>query len=109
MKRRAVLKRFGAAGVAGAAMTGTATARPPELGLDRALDVSSLSGEHAVADLLTEEEIAAVPDDVPVHEMTVTIPASLDTIETMDDCCCCSLPYNSCRVGQCCSSECRML
>lgn len=109
MKRRTVLKRFGAAGIAGAALTGTATAkRPSDLDIEGPFDVSDMAGEYVVADLLSEEQLADAPADPALYERKVVIAPHADTIGTLETCCCCDDDPMHCDTDWCCE-ECPMV
>lgn len=89
MQRRTLLKGIGTAAAASAGFAGSAAARPA-LGveLDRPLDVSDVSGQVALADLLDEVELRQFDGDVNPHEVTLVVTEEADTIVDVEDDCC---------------------
>lgn len=93
MKRRTMMRKLGAAGIATAAISGTATAKRvtvADVGIDREIDVSSTEGWVTLEELLEPEELAALPRGVDRTERIGVHPAA-DTITLGDNCCaiCC--------------------
>ena len=94
MNRRTILKRIGAASVATAGIAGTAAASPSG-NVDHQLDVSDISGEVELTELLARgghERLA--PEALGRSGATrFVISEDADTI-TLDDCCqlCCKHP-----------------
>lgn len=92
MKRRTILKRLGATGVATVGIAGAASASPAE-GVDHEIDVSDVSGEVELAELLGS---GAQPSPAALGRSADTrfvISEDADTI-TLSDCCeyCCKHP-----------------
>lgn len=62
--------------------------------IDRPLNVSDVSGEVPLADLLTDDELAQLPEQIARHRLSID--ETLDTT-TLDFCCgTCSMSYCSC-------------
>ncbi|MFB6193459.1 MAG: hypothetical protein ABEI75_00205 [Halobaculum sp.] len=92
MRRRTMLKRIGAATVATGAASGTATARSiPTHGITRELDVSDVSGETTLGELLTAEEIAKTGVD---PSRSIHIGSGVESIQYEDDCCVVECPIS---------------
>jgi hypothetical protein len=92
MKRRTLLGRVGATGVAATAVAGRAAAGRSgrELGIDREIDVSSVSGETTLDALLEPQELESLPEDVDPRQFQVAVSDGASSI-SLDDCCsyCC--------------------
>lgn len=95
MKRRTMLRKLGAAGIATTALSGSAVAaeRPADLGdlgVDRDIDVSSVDGQVSLAELLEPGDVESLADDVDPSAHTLTVAPEADVI-ALDDCCesCC--------------------
>lgn len=93
MKRRTLVRKLGAAGIATTAISGSAGAdRPPidDLGIDREFDVSSIEGQVTLDELLEPAEVESLPDDVDPSGYTLTIAPAAD-VTTLSHCCpfCC--------------------
>lgn len=104
MKRRTLIRKVGAAGIATAALSGSATAERPsvsDLDIDRELDVSSVEGWVPLAELLEPEEVASLPAGVSPSR-PISVAATADSI-TVQDCCelCCTDARKACECVCC--------
>lgn len=91
MKRRTLVRKLGAAGIATTTVGGAAAARRPGgTALDRELDVSSVSGRTTLAELLDPSDRRRLPADVEPAEFEVVVAPAADSI-TIAGCCeyCC--------------------
>lgn len=91
MNRRTLIRRLGATGLATTALASPASARPTlRFGVDRAIDVSEVSGTVTLDELLEPGEYGDLPArvDPRTHEITVADDAG---VIALDDCCvyCC--------------------
>lgn len=93
MKRRLMLKRLGIASVGAAGLAGNASAHGDNGGTvlgDLTLDVSDVSGEVALTELATEEQLdqldAETADDLDPRSVTLHIDRELKRAE--EDVCC---------------------
>lgn len=95
MKRRTILRRIGAVGIAATTFGGTASARTPGQGLGLALevDVSEVAGRVTLAELLDESELAQLPAGVDPDRKEYVIQAEAENV-LLSDCCvyCCDRP-----------------
>lgn len=112
MKRRTLVQKMGAAGIAMAAVSGpTAAAGRPsvsDLGIERELDVASVEGEVTLDELLEPHERAALPADVDPSEYALAVAPEVDAV-TVQDCCpyCCSDQiFRRCLCGCCVCDDC---
>lgn len=93
MRRRKLLQRIGATGIATTAFAGISTARQPaavEYGIDREIDVSDVSGQVTLDELLEPAELERLPEDADPSQQVFTIKEEAETT-SLDDCClhCC--------------------
>lgn len=111
MKRRTVLKRVGIASAGAAAATGNAAAKRAGANrvaaeLDSPLDVSDVTGEVALADVLTDDQLADLDGDPSTVRLAVD--AGVDEIAP-SSCCstgCCDHDF-SCDCGCCLCRQCK--
>ncbi len=107
MKRRTLVRKLGAAGIATATISGPAAASGPtavsDLGIGRELDVSSVEGWVALEELLDPHELASLPAGVDASRR-ISVAADADSI-TVQDCCafCCRNARKEC---ECICCEC---
>ena len=110
MKRRTLIRQLGTASVATATFVGSAAAERPLGHVDREIDVSDVSGAVPLADLLDEDEVAALPDDVDPWSATITVAEETDSVAPSECCdrmplCCkdveCTRPCGCCYCYQC--------
>lgn len=90
MKRRTVLKRVGIASAGAAAATGSAAAKRTSGDsvsgdVDATIDVSEVSGEVLLADLLSDDQVADL--DADASAVRLTVDAGVDEITPAEDCC----------------------
>lgn len=107
MKRRTLIRRMGAAGVA-TTLAGRTAAESSELslGVDRDIDVSSVSGRVPLEQLLESQDLARVPDRFDPQEVTIHVDEDADDI-SLDSCCVyCSKWPNVCDCSCCTLSRC---
>lgn len=85
---------MGAAGIAGTLFAGTSTAEPsgPAFGIDREIDVSSVSGRVTLEELLDPADLRQLNDDIDPAETELVIRQDAKS-GTLDDCCmhCCEV------------------
>lgn len=111
MRRRTLLRRIGATGLATAAFAGSSTARTRPgggYGIDREIDVSAVSGQVTLETLLTDAELGELDDRVDPARRVFTVSEDADAI-VLSDCCvyCCEGPDKVCDCGCCeCDFEC---
>ncbi len=111
MKRRTVLKRVGIASAGAAAATGNAAAKRTSGDsvsgdIDATIDVSEVSGEVALADVLTDDQLADLDGDPSTVRLAVD--AGVDEIAP-SSCCstgCCDHDF-SCDCGCCLCRQCK--
>lgn len=95
MKRRTLVRKLGAAGIATTALSAptAAAGKSPvsELGIERELDVTSVEGRVTLDELLEPHELETLPADVDPSERLLTVAPEADSI-TVQGCCaiCCS-------------------
>lgn len=95
-----MLKRIGAAGVAAAGVSGTASARGwPGLDPGTELDVSDISGSVPLGEVLNEEQRAQFRGDP--YRTTLTVDEDLDTVALPACCDCCLDDCNDCSCCRC--------
>lgn len=105
MKRRALIRNIGAAGIATAALSGSTAAQRPSIGdldIERELDVSSVEGWVTLDELLEPDELRALPTHLDPSERLLTVAPEADTI-TIQDCCavCCNRQLIDCGCNCC--------
>lgn len=86
---------MGAAGIAGTVLAGTSSARPASrsFGINRQIDVSSVSGSVTLEELLEPADLRQLDEDIDPTETELEIKPEAEVI-TLEDCClyCCQVP-----------------
>ena len=105
MRRRNVLGRLGTSKTASGMFTGVGTADGrSHLDLDVTVDVSDVEGLVRLADFLTAEQLAAVPDSVNTTEPTLFVKEEAETINIAECCTFCCERSSICDC-QCCTCD----
>lgn len=87
MKRRTMLKRIGAVGATGIAVSSSASASTsPQLNIDREIDVADMSGTVPLKSVLSEAEIEDLPSDVDPETAQISIAEDADSIQPSGCC-----------------------
>lgn len=106
MKRRTLVRKLGAAGIATATISGSAAAaegrRLSDLGVDRTFDVSAKEGWVSYDELLESHELALLPAGVSPADPAVFVSSDLGTL-AIGECCdvCCTTLRKECTCACC--------